>query len=111
MYEDGYQEITNIDISFTVIKQMIEKYKETIPNMTYKQMDVRQLQFQDGAFDCVIDKGTFDSVCCGDGAGPNAAQMLSEIHRVLKPNGVFICMSFGKDQLRMPYFASGDFEW
>lgn len=43
MYEDGYQHITNIDISFTVIKQMQEMYKEKIPNLPFKQMDARSL--------------------------------------------------------------------
>ncbi len=45
MYEDGYQHLTNIDISFTVIKQMQEMYKEKIPNLAFKQMDVRSLQY------------------------------------------------------------------
>ena len=72
MYEDGYQHLTNIDISFTVIKQMQEMYKEKIPNLPFKQMDVRSLQYEDGTFDAVIDKGTFDSILCGDGSGPNA---------------------------------------
>ena len=72
MYEDGYQHLTNIDISFTVIKQMQEMYKEKIPNLAFKQMDVRSLQYDDGTFDAVIDKGTFDSILCGDGQGPNA---------------------------------------
>ena len=72
MYEDGYQNITNIDISFTVIKQMQEMYKEKYPSMAFKQMDVRSLAYEEGTFDAVIDKGTFDSILCGDGSGPNA---------------------------------------
>ena len=72
MFEDGYQHVNNIDISFTVVKQMTEAYKERYPTLVYKQMDVRQLQYQDGTFDAVIDKGTFDSILCGDGSGPNA---------------------------------------
>ena len=36
MFEDGFQQITNVDISFTVIKQMTEYYKEKIPQMTFK---------------------------------------------------------------------------
>ena len=95
MYDDGYQNIVNIDISFTVIKQMQELYKDKYPNMPYKQMDVKALAFQDNSFEAVIDKGTLDSILCGDGSGPNAAQMLSEIYRVLSPNGVYICISYG----------------
>ena len=67
-------------------------------------MDVRQLQYQDGTFDAVIDKGTFDSILCGDGSGPNAEQMLKEIHRVLAPQGVYICVSYGVKQQRIGHF-------
>ena len=45
MYEDDYQTIVNIDISFTVIKQMQELYKDKYPNMPFKQMDVKSLTF------------------------------------------------------------------
>lgn len=69
-------------------------------------MDVRQLQYENGVFDCVIDKATFDSILCGELADTNAHQMLTEIHRVLKPNGVFICVSNGIRETREPYFAN-----
>ena len=48
MFEDGFQNITSVDISFTVIKQMTEYYKEKIPQLSYRQMDARSLQFEDG---------------------------------------------------------------
>ena len=72
MFEDSYSHITNVDISFTVIKQMQEYYKEKIPQMTFKQMDAKSLQFEDGTFDAVIDKACFDSILCGDNSGPNS---------------------------------------
>ena len=111
MYEDGYQHITNIDISFTVVKQMQELYKEKIPNLPFKQMDARSLQYEDGTFDAVVDKGTFDSILCGDGSGPNAEQMLNEIYRVLSPNGVYICISYGLPDQRLGYLKKQEFDW
>jgi EEF1A lysine methyltransferase 4 len=110
MYGEGYTNIVNIDISFTVVKQMQELYKES-KEMPYKQMDVKSLQFADSSFDCVVDKGTLDSVLCGDGSGPNAQLMLSEIHRVLQPNGVYICISYGVKDQRNDYFVNREFDW
>lgn len=62
MFDDGYENITNIDISQTSIKAMNELYKEKGPNFKYIQMDVRAMEFAENSFDAVIDKGTFDSV-------------------------------------------------
>ena len=36
MYEEGYNHITNIDISMTVVKQMTDLFKEKCPNMLCK---------------------------------------------------------------------------
>lgn len=40
---------------------------------------VRALDFADGMFDVVIDKGTLDSILCGEGSSQNAQKMLSEV--------------------------------
>lgn len=65
MFDDGYENITNIDISQTSIKAMNELYKEKGPNYKYIQMDVRAMEFAENSFDAVVDKGTFDSVVVG----------------------------------------------
>ncbi len=39
-------------------------------------MDVRQLNYADGAFDMIIDKSTIDALLCGDSAFMNVAIML-----------------------------------
>ena len=64
-------------------------------------MDVRNLLFEKGTFDAVIDKGTFDSIQCGDGAEQNTEQMLKEIHDVLVPGGIYICLSYGNLDARL----------
>ena len=74
-------------------------------------MDVRSLQFEDNTFDVVIDKGTFDSVLCGDGSAPNAEQMLNEVHRVLSANGVYICITYGVPESRLSFFQKKEYEW
>ena len=62
MFDDGYENITNIDFSSTSVKTMAEKLKEKGPNFKYQLMDVRAMEFPENSFDTVIDKGTFDSV-------------------------------------------------
>ncbi|WVZ01831.1 hypothetical protein V8G54_022637 [Vigna mungo] len=56
MVKDGYEHITNIDISSVAIEMMRRKY-EYIPQLKYLQMDVRDMSlFPDESFDGVIDK-------------------------------------------------------
>ena len=79
--------------------------------MTYKQMDARSLQFEEGTFDAVIDKAAFDSILCGDNSGPNSEAMLNEIHRVLSPTGVYICITYGVPENRLSYFNRKEYDW
>lgn len=56
-------------------------------------MDVRKLEFQNERFDLVVDKGTLDSLLCGDDAEVAAAKAVAEIARVLVSGGVFVMIS------------------
>jgi hypothetical protein len=38
-------------------------------------------QYADGSFDAILDKGTLDSLMCGEHAGDSSMQMLEECHR------------------------------
>jgi ubiquinone/menaquinone biosynthesis C-methylase UbiE len=106
MYDDGYQNITNIDISQVVINQMIEKTKEKYSNLKFKKMDVRELELPNESFDIVIDKGTLDAILCGDNAAQNAELMLKEVYRVLAPTGIYICITYGIPEQREMYFKT-----
>ena len=90
---------------------MQEYYKEKIPQMIFKQMDARSLQFEDGIYDAVVDKACFDATLCGDNSGPNSEAMLNEIHRVLSPNGVYICITYGVPENRLGYFNKKEYDW
>ena len=75
MYEDGYENITNIDYSSKVIGQMEEKCKTKFPKLVFKVMDVLEMKdFSTGEFNTILDKGTLDSVLCGDNSVPCAAK-------------------------------------
>jgi len=111
MFDEGYQNISNIDISQVVIKAMNEKYRDKGPNFKYIQMDARAMDFADGEFDCCIDKGTLDAILCGEGSVTNAHKMLSEVHRTLTPKGVYIMISYGTPEHRLTYLQKPEFDW
>lgn len=110
MYDDGYTTVANIDISRVVIDQMIEKYRDK-PTLTWQQMNVCALEFPDESFDVVLDKGTADSILCGEGSTANAAKMCQEVSRVLKPSGTFMVISYGVPDNRLSYLENEDYGW
>ena len=62
-------------------------------------------EFSPGEFNIVIDKGTLDSILCGDNSVPNAEKMMQEIYRVLGPKGVYICVTYGDEEHRINFFV------
>ncbi|XP_052205537.1 uncharacterized protein LOC127810229 isoform X2 [Diospyros lotus] len=101
MVDDGYGDVVNIDISSVVIEAMQKKYSNR-PQLKYSQMDVCDMSaFQTGSFDTVIDKGTLDSLLCGNNSRINAAKMLEEVGRVLKDKGVYILITYGAPIYRL----------
>ena len=100
MYDAGFCNIDNIDISPVVIEQMEARNHERL-DMRYFVMDATDLsQFDDRSFDVVLDKGTLDSLLCGDDAFINVARMTREVQRVLKPQGVYMVISYSGPKFR-----------
>jgi len=110
MCEDGYQNITNIDISKVVIDAMVDKNRDKNA-MTWQQMNVTALEFPDESFDAIVDKGTLDSILCGEGSTANIAKYCTEASRVLKPKGVFFIVSYGIPENRLQYLQNEDYSW
>ncbi|KAI9306242.1 S-adenosyl-L-methionine-dependent methyltransferase [Cunninghamella echinulata] len=112
MYKDGYKNITNIDYSETVIKNMQERCKD-MPEMKWLEMDIRDLKFDNESFDVVIDKGTMDALMCDKGDVWDPSEELvrevkaevDEVQRVLKVGGVFIYITFGQAHFRKPHLT------
>ena len=78
--------------------------------MKWTQMDGKKMTYEDGSFDCIIDKACLDSILCGENSAPNSKLMLDEIYRVLSPNGVYICVSYGLPEMRNVYFNKYDWK-
>jgi ubiquinone/menaquinone biosynthesis C-methylase UbiE len=58
------------------------------------------LSFQGKTFDFVFDKGTYDSIVSGPQSQKVATKLIAEIVRVLKPNGVYILVTCGRQKTR-----------
>jgi len=67
------------------------------PGIKYLQADACSMsQFADGSFDIVFDKSTMDCLKCVGKAATTRCS--SEIHRVLKDTGLYLCVSFHSPQ-------------
>ncbi|ELR12088.1 methyltransferase domain containing protein [Acanthamoeba castellanii str. Neff] len=108
LYEDGYTNIVNIDISDVIIRQMTVEHSERYPLMTYAVMDVSHMDFDDESFDLVLDKGTLDAVCCGPQCFEFVHEMCSEIWRVMRTGGQYVCISYGPPFLRRHYLLKDE---
>ena len=54
--------MTNVDISETVIEQMIKQYGTTHTQMKFVAMDLLQMSLDAETFTCFLDKGTLDAL-------------------------------------------------
>ncbi|KAJ4836070.1 hypothetical protein Tsubulata_008975 [Turnera subulata] len=120
MYKDGITHLTCIDLSPVAVQKM----QQRLINKGFKEIkvleaDMLDLPFKDECFDVVIEKGTMEVlfVNSGDPWNPRPATvskvmaMLSGVHRILKPDGIFISISFGQPHFRRPFFEAPEFTW
>uniref|UniRef100_A0A0D9XT75 Uncharacterized protein n=1 Tax=Leersia perrieri TaxID=77586 RepID=A0A0D9XT75_9ORYZ len=81
--------------------------------------DMLDLPFERESFDLVVEKGTMDVlfVDSGDPWNPNpdtvdnVMKMLEGIHKVLKPEGIFVSITFGQPHFRRRFFEAPEFTW
>jgi len=109
MYDAGYRNITNIDNSAVVIKQMAERNVKR-PDMKWLTMDATRMLFKNCTFDVVIDKSVIDAMACGDHAPLVIGSYLNEVQRVLKPGGTFVCVTYGAPDSRLSHFSQRHLE-
>nr|XP_026490448.1 methyltransferase-like protein 13 [Vanessa tameamea] len=94
LYDVGYPNITNIDVSEVVIKQM-NAVNAHRTSMKFLYMDALNTTFGNDEFNVVLDKGTLDALMPDDSKETNERidKYFDEIKRVLKIGGRFICIS------------------
>jgi SAM-dependent methyltransferase len=74
--------VVAVDVSPVVVQRARGRY----PHLEATVADVRELPFEDGAFDAVVSNSTLDHL----GGPEEVATALTEIHRVLRPGGLVV---------------------
>ncbi|XP_024382645.1 uncharacterized protein [Physcomitrium patens] len=100
MYDAGFQKIVNVDFNKRVITEMLRLNVRARPLMRWQVMDITKMQFADNSFDVVLDKGSLDALT-GEPDEPQVAAegLLSEVKRVLKHGGKYICITLAQQHV------------
>ena len=81
---DVARSVIGVDISDDAVEHALSTYKNV--NLTFRQGDATKLDFVDASFDVVVSFETIEHLL-------EQAQMLSEIRRVLRPDGILVISS------------------
>lgn len=111
MYDAGWKEITNVDISSVAVAKMRDRNHVLRPQMLWLVADATDMSaIPSNSFDLVLDKSTFDAIAAARNAA-NVVKLLAEVSRVLKVGGVYLLISLNKylignpDVLKMPHVS------
>jgi ubiquinone/menaquinone biosynthesis C-methylase UbiE len=94
-----FRRVVAIDISDVVISQMKEG-GSCDGTVDFQTADAAALPFAKREFDVVVDKGTLDSLLTAPSSSKVASICLSEVVRVLKPNGIYVMVSYAPPKAR-----------
>lgn len=107
LYDVGFTNITNIDVSEVVIRQMnvINTHRT---HMKFLCMDALNMTFDNEQFSVVIDKGTLDALMPDDSEETNLRidKYFEEIKRVSKLGGRYLCISLLQSHILNKLLAS-----
>lgn len=96
LHDVGYESIVSIDISDQAVERMRNKHSKERPALRFEVMDVTEMDaFGDESFSAVIDKGTLDAMMSEETeeVKANVDKMFSELDRVLRLGGRYVCIS------------------
>ncbi|XP_017469332.1 PREDICTED: methyltransferase-like protein 13 [Rhagoletis zephyria] len=101
MYDSGFRNITNIDISTVAIRKMLELNERKRVNMKFLQMDATQMTFEDECFSVALDKGTLDALFVDDTSEVHATveRYFNEIKRTMRNGGRYLCITLLQEHI------------
>ncbi|KAK7348729.1 hypothetical protein VNO80_23371 [Phaseolus coccineus] len=111
LYDAGHTAITNVDFSKVVISDMLRRNVRDRPLMRWRVMDITAMQFEDESFIAVIDKGGLDALMEPELGPKLGKQYLSEVKRVLKPGGKFVCLTLAESHVLNLLFSKFRLGW
>ena len=65
MYHDNYHSIVNTDYSEVII-DLMRKRCDKLDKMSWEVMDINDLRYKPGSFECILEKGTLDALLVGE---------------------------------------------
>ena len=115
------QHVESTDLSTTVVERMqADAVARGLPStLHWSVADMRQLPYPSDTFDAVVEKGTLDCLLTvvrdpwnlPDDVKTTCRQTLQEAHRVLKPDGCFLSITFSAPHFRRRLLRDGHFTW
>ncbi|EDV31427.1 uncharacterized protein Dana_GF15348 [Drosophila ananassae] len=101
MYDSGFRDITNIDISPVAVKKMLEVNAKSRPDMKFLQMDATAMTFKDESFSVALDKGTLDALFVDDAKETRLVveNYFKEILRTMRNGGRYVCISLLQEHI------------
>ncbi|KAH8043724.1 methyltransferase [Aureococcus anophagefferens] len=87
-------------------------FEDDLGGIQWKQADATDLtaMFNDKIFDVVVDKALLDALYCSEVPGKQTHKYLQEMDRILTPEGLFFCVSFGLPENRLDKIEDTDEE-
>ncbi|KAJ6551639.1 S-adenosyl-L-methionine-dependent methyltransferase [Mycena capillaripes] len=112
----GYEDQLCLDFSPAVVELMRARHGR-LKGIEWMQADVRSMDdVSDASVDLAFDKGMLDAMIYGspwhppDEVKDNVGRYIKEVHRALKDDGLFLCVSFRQPHFIKPFFT-GDGSW
>jgi ubiquinone/menaquinone biosynthesis C-methylase UbiE len=105
LVDEHFRHVVAIDVSEVVITHMKSRGSSD-GALDFQVADWSALPFRKAEFDAVFDKGTLDSLAANPNSQKSILQCLTEAVRVLKPNGLYVLVSYGGPKSRGPLIPS-----
>ena len=112
LYDDGWRDVKALDISRHCVQVARKRHGgKQRPGLQFAVGDARKLAtVPDAHIGAVLDKGTLDAICCGEGFDYEAKRVSREVNRVLAPGGRWLVLSLMPPSVLMPLLQA-DAEW